>query len=319
MQLEIISRAPAGPAHPTPLLFVHGAYSGAWVWDQHFLPYFAARGYAAHAVSLRGHGQSEGKEGLIFARLRDYVADVEQAMAMLETPPVLIGHSLGGMIAQKIMHRQRIAGAVLMASAPPHGMIPSLFGMAFTNPGLLRELALVQAFGPDTVDDVSVRRALFHDATDEADVSRYMHRFQAESTLVVLDLMGLDLPPSLPMLDLPVLVLGAENDSFVFPGAIHATADTYRSKAEIFPRMAHAMMLEKDWQRVADRIAGWLAATFPSETAAASAPSTASANTGAATAANGAAFAGDANAAAANRTNAPADRPASSVVPLGGA
>lgn len=45
MKLEVISHLPVGRAHPTPLLFVHGAYSGAWVWDQHFLPYFAKQGY----------------------------------------------------------------------------------------------------------------------------------------------------------------------------------------------------------------------------------------------------------------------------------
>jgi pimeloyl-ACP methyl ester carboxylesterase len=258
MKLEVISRRPAGKAHPTPLLFVHGAYSGAWVWDEHFLPYFAARGYAAHALSLRGHGRSEGKERLPFARLRDYVVDVEQVMASLDRPPVLIGHSMSGLVVQKILHRRPVPAAVLMASAPPHGMVPSLFGMAFTNPGLFRELAMVQAFGPAAVDGVDVRRALFSNETAEEDVLRYMRRFQPESTLIVLDLMGLDLPPSTPSLDLPVLVLGAADDWFVFPGAITATADTYRTHAEIFPGMAHAMMLDHAWQGVADRILAWL-------------------------------------------------------------
>jgi pimeloyl-ACP methyl ester carboxylesterase len=261
MQLEMISRAPAGAAKATPLLFIHGAYSAAWIWDQHFLPYFADLGYPAHAVSLRGHGKSEGRDGLLFARLRDYVADVEQAIATLPSAPILIGHSLGGMIVQKLMHQRSLPAAVLMASAPPHGMIPSMFGMAFTNPGLFREMALVQTFGPEIVNGLNVRQALFCDDTPDEDVTRYMHRFQPESTLVVLDLMGLDLPPSIPTLDIPVLVIGAENDCFVFPGAVHATADTYQTRAEIFPGMAHAMMLDHNWRRVADHIAAWLETT----------------------------------------------------------
>ncbi|MFO1153457.1 MAG: alpha/beta fold hydrolase [Rhodospirillales bacterium] len=262
MKLEVISRRPAGATQPTPLLFVHGAYSGAWVWDQHFLPYFTARGYAAHAISLRGHGKSEGREQLLFARLRDYVADVEQVMATLDRPPVLIGHSMGGLVVQKILHRRPVTAAVLMASAPPHGMIPSMFGMAFTNPGLFRELALLQAFGPEAAGELNIRRSLFGDDTPDADVSRYMHRFQPESSLVVLDLMGLDLPPSIPSLHLPVLVLGASEDCFVFPSAIEATADTYRTQAEIFAGMAHAMMLDHHWRKVADRIAAWLPAAL---------------------------------------------------------
>ncbi len=262
MNLEVISHLPVGRAQPTPLLFVHGAFSGAWVWDEHFLPFFAKNGYQAHALSLRGHGASPGREGLTFARLRDYVADVEEVIATLPTPPVLIGHSLGGMVAQKVMHRCELPAAVLMASSPPHGMIPSMFGTSFTNPGLFRDLAMVQAFGPDTVNGLSLRRALFADATTDAEVSRYMRRFQAESTLVILDLMGLDLPPSTPCLDLPVLVLGAEQDTFIFRGGLDATADTYRTTAEVFPGMAHAMMLEHNWQQVADRILGWLTTTL---------------------------------------------------------
>jgi non-heme chloroperoxidase len=52
--------APAGEAHETPLLFVHGAYTAAWCWDENFLPWFAEQGYAAYAVSLSGHGPAAG-------------------------------------------------------------------------------------------------------------------------------------------------------------------------------------------------------------------------------------------------------------------
>ena len=81
MQLEVIARTPKGRARPTPLLFVHGAYGGAWEWDEHFLPYFAERGWVSHALSLRGHAGSDGGESVRYARLRDYLADVEQVAA----------------------------------------------------------------------------------------------------------------------------------------------------------------------------------------------------------------------------------------------
>ena len=59
--LEVLCRMPAGEARPTPLLFVHGAYTAAWCWDENFLPWFAEQGYAAYAVSLSGHGASRGR------------------------------------------------------------------------------------------------------------------------------------------------------------------------------------------------------------------------------------------------------------------
>lgn len=256
-QLEVITRNPKGKARPVPLLFVHGAYSGAWVWDEHFLPYFAERGWVAHALSLRGHAGSAGSETLLSARLRDYVDDVEQVAAGLPTRPVLIGQSLGGMIVQHCLHRSAPPAAVLMASSPPHGMIGSMFGMALTNPRLLYELSLQQHLGPLT-DGRAIERALFSPGLPEALVRSYMRRFQRESDRVVLDLLFLDLPPSTPMLDVPVLVLGAEEDSFVYRGGLETTADTYRTKAEIFPGMRHAMMLDLGWESVAARIHGWL-------------------------------------------------------------
>ena len=53
MQLEVIARTPKGRARPTPLLFVHGAYGGAWEWDEHFLPYFAERGWVSHVYCAK--------------------------------------------------------------------------------------------------------------------------------------------------------------------------------------------------------------------------------------------------------------------------
>ena len=56
--LEVIDKGSATESHPVPLLFVHGAWHAAWCWDEHFLDFFADKGFRAVAVSLRGHGAS---------------------------------------------------------------------------------------------------------------------------------------------------------------------------------------------------------------------------------------------------------------------
>ena len=56
--LEVIDEGECTDAHPVPLLFVHGGAHAAWCWAEHFLNAFAANGYRALAVSLRGHGAS---------------------------------------------------------------------------------------------------------------------------------------------------------------------------------------------------------------------------------------------------------------------
>lgn len=271
MDLEVISRKPRGGGatrrHAVPLLFVHGAYGGAWVWEPHFLPFFAEQGYAAHAVSLRGHGGSDGWSQLAFARLADYVDDVVQVAEGLDRPPVVIGHSMGGMVVQKYLHRCRgaVPGAVLMASVPPHGLLGSAVTMSLSRPHLMVQLARMQTFGPWLADVEMVREALFSDDTPDHVIRSYLPKLQPESALVLADLFGLDLPPSLPILDLPVLVLGAEGDAFISRGAVEATADTYRTRPEIFPGMAHAMMLDHFWERSARRILSWLEQTISGE------------------------------------------------------
>lgn len=271
MNLEVISQRPKGQARATPLLFVHGAYAGAWIWEPYFLPFFARHGYEAHALSLRGHGNSDGREGLMSARLRDYVADVEQVMATLPAPPIVVGHSMGGVVVQHVMHRHSgtLPGAVLMASGPPHGLVGSLWNMTFERPELLWEIMQVELFGPVSADDSWVRRALFSEHTPNDVVRHVIPRLGRESLMVCLDLLGLDLPPSTRMLDMPVLVLGAERDPFIFQGAIEQTARTYGAKAEVFSGMAHAMMIDYDWEKAALRILHWLNATLPAARSAA--------------------------------------------------
>lgn len=263
--LEVVSRRGEGQPRAAPLLFVHGAYAGAWVWEPCFIPFFASHGYDVHALSLRGHGGSGGREGLMFARLRDYVADVERVMERLPAPPVLVGHSMGGVIVQHLMHRHAatLPGAVLLASGPPHGMLGSLWTMALNHPWLVWQLMLMETVGPFAVDMSQIRAALFSDHVPDDVVGRFIPRLEAESVMAVWDLMSLDLPPSTRMLDLPVLVLGAENDRFIYQGGLDETAKTYGTTAEVFPGMAHAMMIDYDWQAVAARILRWLEITVP--------------------------------------------------------
>jgi alpha-beta hydrolase superfamily lysophospholipase len=56
----------------------------------------------------------------------------------------------------------------------------------------------------------------------------------------------------------PLLVLGAELDGTFITAEVRATATAYGTTAEIFPEMGHDMMVEPQWDAVAERIHGWL-------------------------------------------------------------
>src|SRR5215475_7909254 len=130
MHLEMISKYPLKNSHRAPLLFVHGTLHTAACWDVHFLDYFAQHGYATHALNLRGHGNSEGREKLRWTRIADYVEDVANAVQQLPSPPILIGHSMGGFIIQKYLEEHDAPGAVLLSSPPPVGLLGTIFRIA---------------------------------------------------------------------------------------------------------------------------------------------------------------------------------------------
>jgi pimeloyl-ACP methyl ester carboxylesterase len=257
MKLEVIKEKPVSHARSTPILFVHGMSHAAWCWAEHFLPYFASHGYVSHALSLRGHGGSEGRERLRWTSLDEYVSDVVQVAATMPRPPVLVGHSMGGMIVQKYLGAFAIPAAVLMASAPPRGVARATLRVALRHPLAFVKANLTMSMMPMFGTPQLAREALFSAGMPQDKVARYFSRLQDESYRAYLDMMGLSLPRS-SQVKSPILVMGAADDCIISQKEIETTARTYRTQAVVFPGMAHDMMLEAKWQAVADRILEWL-------------------------------------------------------------
>ena len=254
--LEIVTRRPVGIRRPTQLLFVHGAYTAAWCWDEHFLPHFADAGYEATALSLSGHGGSPGREYLDLLSLDDYVRDVLEVMNGFDTPPVLIGHSMGGMVVQKCLETRQVPGAVLMASVPPQGLWASAVGLAMRKPDLMSELNSLLSGGSTSLD--ALREALFAQPVSMERLQQMARRVQPESARVIWDMTLFNLPQPSRMHRAPLLVLGAELDPIIPPSLTEMTARALGVEAELVPGMGHGMMLEADWRSVAQRMLDWL-------------------------------------------------------------
>jgi pimeloyl-ACP methyl ester carboxylesterase len=259
--LELITRKPDAPGRRPALLFVHGAFVAAWCWDEYFLPWFAAAGYDAHAVSLRGHGGSASHGPIDAASLDDYVADTIAAVERIGARPVLIGHSMGAIVVQRAARRCGAQGLVLMAPVPPHGLSGTLFSLATRDPPLFFALSALHRGNGDRSGALArARDYLFSQTVTEADVRRFLPRMQPESQRALADLAWPQHYWISPSRGLPALVIGAERDAF-FPGAmIEEAAQFHGVAARMFRGMAHAMMLEPQWLAVAAEISGWLEA-----------------------------------------------------------
>ncbi|MFQ5577054.1 MAG: alpha/beta hydrolase [Anaerolineae bacterium] len=257
MQLELLSREPETDSRPTPILFVHGAWHGAWCWAEHFLPYFAQHGYRAFALSLRGHGNSPAQKSLRLTRVADYVADVAEAASQLPAPPVLVGHSMGGLVTQKYLESHRAPAGVLLASVPVAGVLPTTLRILRRHPLAFLKANLTLSLYPIIGTPALAREAFFSAAMDDEQVARYFAQLGDESYPAFLDMLAFSLPRP-QRVQTPLLVLGAAGDTIFYPAQIKATARAYHTTAHIFPGMAHDMMLEAGWQAVADHILAWL-------------------------------------------------------------
>ena len=258
--LELRSRKPARATRKPPVLFVHGGYCDAWCWDRYFLPWFAERGHAAHALSLRGHGTSGGADTLYIAGLDDYVADVEQVAAALPAPPVLIGHSMGAAVIERMMATRPVRGAGLIAPVPPTGLLPVAARLATSSSHL--------AFGPHMfgMDPTRMSGAVlaalrpfyFSDKVAPGLLADAMGHINSESGRVLFDL-SMRLHWAEPQANSPCLVMGAEGDRIASPTDVRDTARHHDVTATILPGMAHMLMLEPGWEGAARHLLAWLA------------------------------------------------------------
>jgi len=257
MKLEMLSRFPIGGKHPTPLLFIHGTLHTAACWNVHFLDYFAEHGYAAHALNLRGHGNSAGREKLRWTRIADFVEDVESAVQQLPSPPILIGHSMGGFIIQKYLEKHDTPAAVLLSSASPFGLLPTAIRTARRQPWVFAKVNLTMSLLPMIATPELVGEAFFSKDLPRELLLKYWKQTQDDSFMAFVDMVVLDLPRP-EKVKTPMLVLGAGRDNMIGPREVDATARAYHTHAEFIPDVAHNSMLEQGWQNVAERILAWL-------------------------------------------------------------
>lgn len=257
MALEVITRQPENQTHATPLLFVHGGWHAAWAWDEHFLPYFADQGYSVHALSLRGHGGSPNDKPLRTTRIKDYAADVLEVARSIQPRPVLIGHSMGGVVIQHALAEFEAPAGVLVAAIPLNVM-PSVMVLLREQTRAFLEMNLKLSLWPLVSTPERVRWLFFSDSMPEDQLMQYYPRLQDEAYMVFPDIAFLARAQPHKVKS-PMLVIGAGSDRFFTQAQIEGTARSYNTTARMFPNMAHDMMLEAGWQDVADCILGWLA------------------------------------------------------------
>jgi alpha-beta hydrolase superfamily lysophospholipase len=217
---------------------------------------FAAAGYCAYALSLRGHGGSERPRRFRLMTTTDYVSDVAAVVGRLEAPPVLVGHSMGGLVVQKYLEEHPAAGAVLLASNPVTGALRATGRAARRHPLRFLRANLTWSLYPMVETPSMARFMFFSDDTPDDIVAANQAQMQDESYRAYLDL--LFRRPRPDRIGAPMLVLAGGRDRLFSIAEEQATARAYGTKVVVFADMAHDLMAEPGWEGVADHIIGWI-------------------------------------------------------------
>ena len=252
--LTLEHHPPRGRGRRLPLLLVHGMWGGSWYWRR-YLRVAADAGWDVWAVNLRGHHGSRPVRHLGGVSVREYVQDVGVVLDAIG-PAVIVGHSMGGLIAQRAATRPDVRAAAFVTSAPPRGIVAlrwaSLSRLARYMPAMVAH----QAFELRNADAI----ALLMNGMSPAAQAAALPHFVPESGRAGLELaLGL-LAVNAGDVRCPTLVMGASNDRITPVPVQRRIAGKYRAEYLEAAGRAHMLMLEDDWQPPCRQLLDWLAA-----------------------------------------------------------
>lgn len=244
--------SPRGPRKPVPLLFVHGMWLGSWYWES-YLQAAAEAGWEAWALNLRGHGRSRPVPNLGEVGIADYVQDVLDCLRVLGEV-ILVGHSMGGLIAQKVAEVGGLRAAVFLTSAAPRGILVLRWGVLWRMARYLRPIFRDAPFLATRADaDALVLNRL--PAGEQASVYA---RMVPESGRAARELAFGLVPVDARQVRCPTLVVGARWDRITPAGVQRRIAAKYGADFLEMQDHAHMLMLERGWERSLKEILGWM-------------------------------------------------------------
>ncbi len=255
------------------IVFIHGMFLNPKSW-RHWQDFFGARGYDTIApawplhdgepADLRAHPPA----GIGTLSLAEVVASMERAASAVEDP-ILIGHSVGGLIVQILASRGFGSVGVPICPVAPNRMLSLDWGFfrnsaAITNP--------LKGDDPFPMDADGFHKNFANTMSPEASNAAFLEYGLPESRNVLRDAMG-----DLGKIDvdrphIPFLFIGAEKDEIIPSHLCERNAKAYtdptsRSDFMEFSDRGHFICGEPRWEEVATHVANWLEQTAPIEVA----------------------------------------------------
>jgi non-heme chloroperoxidase len=252
-----------------PVVLIHGTNAGPWTMAN-FRTHFETHGWQCHSPAYRHHDKPLSKESstlLVGLSIADYVEDIAAAVATLEGPPILVGHSLGGVVAQKLAARGLARAIVLLNGSVNWGILPTTeqeraLGKMFMSAGRFWETTLLPDF------ETMAKFGLNMLAPEEQ--RRVFNRLGPESGRVMFELFfwifdeNQTTKIDYDKVTCPVLMVSGTEDLAIPPSTSRVIAERHGRHASFYEAKSfgHYLTLEPNWRSVAELCAGWMADVY---------------------------------------------------------
>jgi pimeloyl-ACP methyl ester carboxylesterase len=241
-----------------PMIMIHGAFCGGWTFDTFRKP-FEAAGHRVLAPDLPGHAPGSLVAG---QSMTDYAAAIAKLVAEQDAPPVLVGHSMGGLVAQMVADRAPVAGLVLMAPSSPWGVPGQSLEEGVSAVSLF-------ALGPYWLQAIAPDRAITaqcsHDRLPASTQNDLFARMVPESGRALFEVLNWWLDPTMATTvravgGAPVLTLAGGRDVINPAPTVRKTAQRLGGDYQVFEEMSHWLPGEPGWDQVAQVAFDWISA-----------------------------------------------------------
>jgi pimeloyl-ACP methyl ester carboxylesterase len=247
------------------IVFIHGMFMNPRSWAD-WVTRFTAKGYTCHTVAWPGHDGEPSElrrappEVLKKLKLSDVLQTHRDFLDTLGAKPLLVGHSVGGLITQKLVNEGRAAAAVALDPAPPQGIFAPSWTFLKTN------LPVVNPFAGDAPFQFTVEQFqyAFCNTMTLDETRAVFERFVVpESRNVARSVAGSDAKIDFKKPHAPLLILGGELDNIV-PSALNEknfkayTDPASKREFKLLPGRTHYLCGQKGWEETADLVHDWL-------------------------------------------------------------
>lgn len=239
------------------IVMVHGAFCAGWAFDRFREP-FEARGWTVLAPDLPGHAAGQSVAG---RSMTEYARTVASLCESLSEPPVLLGHSMGGLVCQMAARKSKVRALALLAPSAPWGVHGSSVEEALTAFGVhVADPFWLGALQPDR----GLMRSHGLDRVPRAEQAAVLDRMVPESSRAVREVLNWWMDPFMTTslgagaLSVPALVIAGERDVIHPTATVRQTASRIGADYQVMRGMSHWLIGEAGWESVAGATLDWL-------------------------------------------------------------